>query len=81
MARSVQKRKVETYTHPEKKRTNNPPVGLVTPQTDHDAEQKTYTYDPTLQWAGKAQRTSFDIPTVSLHVHDRLNTSGPNFDG
>jgi adenine-specific DNA-methyltransferase len=76
MARA-QKRKVENYTHPEQKRINNPPVGLVTPQTDRDAGKKTYGYDPhldpTLQWAGKTERTSFDISTVSLHVHERID--------
>jgi adenine-specific DNA-methyltransferase len=76
MARSP-KRKVENYTHPKAKRVNNPPVGLVTPDTDRDAGKKTYAYDPhldpTLQWAGKAERTSFEIPTVSLHVHERID--------
>jgi len=24
-------------------------------------------------WAGKTERTSFDVPTVSLHVHERIN--------
>lgn len=72
------KRKIETYTHPGKKRANNPPVGLVTPDTDKDAAtQKTYAYDPhldpALQWAGKSEHTSFDIPTVSLHVHERID--------
>ena len=28
---------------------------------------------PALQWAGKAERTSFEIPTVSLHVHERID--------
>src|SRR5439155_6616909 len=39
--------------------------------------QKTYAYephlDPTLVWAGKTERTSFEIPTVSLHVHERID--------
>ena len=71
------KRKIEHYTHPGKTRTNNPPVGLVTPDTDRDAGAKTYAYDPhidpALQWAGKAEHTSFEIPTVSLHVHERID--------
>jgi adenine-specific DNA-methyltransferase len=58
------KRKIEHYTHRKKKRVNNPPVGLVTPDTDRDAGRKSYAYDPhldpTLQWAGRAERTSFD---------------------
>jgi len=26
-----------------------------------------------LYWAGKAEHTSFDIQTVSLHVHERID--------
>ncbi len=28
---------------------------------------------PYLNWAGKAERTSFAVPTVSLHVHERID--------
>jgi len=28
---------------------------------------------PYLNWAGKAERTSFQVPTVSLHVHEAKN--------
>lgn len=28
---------------------------------------------PHLQWTGKAERTSFDVDTVSLHVHERID--------
>ncbi len=28
---------------------------------------------PYLNWAGKAERTSFEVDTVSLHVHERLD--------
>ena len=71
------KRNIETYAHTGKERVNNPPVGLVTPDTDKDAGKKTYAYDPhldpQLQWAGKAEHTSFEVPTVSLHVHERID--------
>ena len=72
------KRLIESYEHKDKKRVNNPPVGLVTPETDPDAgAKKTYAYDPHLdpqmQWAGKAEHTSFEVPTVSLHVHERID--------
>ena len=70
------KRPIESYDHRDKERLNNPPVGLVTPDTDRDAGKKTYAYDPhldpQLQWAGKAEHTSFEVPTVSLHVHERI---------
>ncbi len=50
----------------------------MTPETDRDGEQKTYAYDPhlnpQLQWAGKAEHTSFEVPTVSLHVHERIDS-------
>ena len=71
------KRPIESYDHRDKDRLNNPPVGLVTPETDLDAGRKTYAYDPhldpQLQWAGKAEHTSFEVPTVSLHVHERID--------
>ena len=71
------KRRIESYDHRDKERLNNPPVGLVTPDTDKDAAKKTYAYDPhldpQLQWAGKAEHTSFELPTVSLHVHERID--------
>jgi hypothetical protein len=76
-ARPSAKRKIEHYTHAGKKRVNNPPVGLVTPDTDRDAGKKTYAYDPhidpAMQWAGKTERASFNIQTVSLHVHERID--------
>jgi len=107
---------IEQYDHKGKKRKNNPPVGLVTPDTDKDAGKKSYAYDPHidpalqfdsqrkkiedilergleaesleearealeeikkmqepyLNWAGKAEHTTFEVPTVSLHVHERI---------
>jgi len=73
------KKPIEQYEHKDKERVNNPLVGLVTPDTDPDTglKEKTYQYDPhldpQLQWAGKAEHTSFKIPTVSLHVHERID--------
>jgi adenine-specific DNA-methyltransferase len=29
--------------------------------------------DPQLVWAGKKEHSSFDVPTVSLHVHERID--------
>lgn len=153
------KRAVEQYQHGEHQRANNPPVGLVTPETDPSPKRakKEYRYDPHLDpelnfdpqairdemdavieaglsdsedetgaghseglaastlaesgledqlrtakaeleatkkrlsrardslttlkkaqmphlnWAGKAEKTSFEIDTVSLHVHERID--------
>lgn len=68
---------IEQYTHADKKRANNPQVGLVTPETDKDGGKQKYQYDPHLDpqlvWAGKAEHTSFEVPTVSLHVHERID--------
>src|SRR5579859_4443378 len=87
------KRPIERYEHTDKKRINNPPVGLVTPETDPVAPtHKVYDYvapvpsvkprqeldydphlDPQLVWAGKKEHSSFEVPTVSLHVHERID--------
>lgn len=68
-------RDIETYEHSDKKRTNNPPVGMA--QYDKVQEtKKTYQFDPhldpTLQWAGKAEGMSFDVPTSSIHIHESI---------
>ena len=87
------KRPIERYEHTDKQRINNPPVGLVTPETDPVLPtHKTYAYvapvpsvkprqeldydphlDPQLVWAGKKEHSSFEVPTVSLHVHERID--------
>lgn len=73
-----QKREIDSYLHESEERVNNPPVGLVEVKTDPDVGQKQlYEHDPHLDpqfnWAGKAERTSFEVPTVSLHVHERID--------
>ncbi len=71
------KRAIAQYDHARAERVNNPPVGLVTSDTDRDTAKKTYAYDPHLDpqlvWTGKAEHTSFEVPTVSLHVHERID--------
>ncbi len=75
--KSGRKKPIEQYDHKGKKRINNPPVGLVTPDTDKETGKNTYAYDPhidpSLQWAGKAEHTCFEVPNVSLHVHERID--------
>ena len=77
-----QKRKIQAYAHDKDKRKNNPPVGLVQPETDPSTDEKqTYQYnlhpdmhlDPQLQWFEKTEHTSLEVPTVSLHVHERID--------
>jgi adenine-specific DNA-methyltransferase len=76
-AKKPAKRPIEQFEHTDEMRVNNPPVGLVTPETDPDAHAQKYQYDPHLDpqlvWAGKAEHTSFEVPTVSLHVHERID--------
>ncbi|MEQ9549341.1 MAG: site-specific DNA-methyltransferase [Coleofasciculus sp. G3-WIS-01] len=75
--RKPEQRPIEQYRHKNEQRVNNPPIGLVTPDTDPDMGSKEYAYDPHLDpqlvWAGKAEHTSFEVPTVSLHVHERID--------
>lgn len=78
MAKKTNKKKIEQYAHSKAERANIPHVGLVTPVSDPDTgAKKKYQYDPhldpQLQWAGKAEHISFDVPTVSLHVHERID--------
>ena len=35
---------------------------------------------PFLDWSGKAERLSFDVPTLPLFVHERLSTQGDHRD-
>lgn len=78
MAKKLTKKQIEQYEHSKDERANIPHVGLVTPASDPDTgAKKKYEYDPhldpQLQWAGKTEHTSFEIPTVSLHVHERID--------
>lgn len=76
--RSPAKVPIELYEHKGKSRPNNPPVGLVDSKTDPDGGRAKYQFDPhldpNLNWAGKQERLSFEVPVVSLHVHERIDT-------
>ena len=69
--------KVKQYIHEREKRVNNPPVGLVTPESDQDLPAKKYSFDPhldpQLEWSGKVENSDFDVDTVSLHRHERID--------
>ncbi|MGR4000179.1 MAG: site-specific DNA-methyltransferase, partial [Alphaproteobacteria bacterium] len=71
------KKGIENYTHKGKKRTNNPPSGLGKKEKDDGEVKKTYKrdphIDPSMEWAGKKEGGSFEVPTVSLHVHERID--------
>jgi adenine-specific DNA-methyltransferase len=64
------------YEHSESHRTNNPPAGLAHLDRE-ETPTKTLQYDPHLdpqmQWAGKSERSSAEIPAPSVHVHEELS--------
>ena len=76
LSKTKHAKSVEQYTHGDK-RTNTPPVSLVTPRTDPDEPTKRYVHDsrinPYLSWSGKRENHEFDVDTVSLHVHERVD--------
>jgi adenine-specific DNA-methyltransferase len=68
----------QDYRH-DAKRKNNPEAGLVSYEAVQEGPPpKRYEYDPHLDpqltWAGKAEHTSFEVDTVSLHIHERVST-------
>lgn len=69
---------LDIYEHKGSKRLNNPQVGLVNAKTEKIETKKTYKFDPhldpQLQWAGKVEKNEFELPTVSLHVHERIDS-------
>jgi adenine-specific DNA-methyltransferase len=66
---------VDAYRHGTETRKNVVPVGLASYDTS-TPKLKKYEYnphlDPQLIWTGKAENTSFEVPTVSLHIHERI---------
>ena len=76
-----QSRKIEIEHNKQKaSRKNNPPAGLISEKTEplEAIKTKKYSYDPhispLLQWTDKAKHTSFDVPTVSLHTHEKIDS-------
>jgi adenine-specific DNA-methyltransferase len=45
-------------------------------EAKHAAERLKAMSGPFLNWSGKAERLSFDVPTLPLFVHERLSTKG-----
>lgn len=71
-------REVTAYDHHDKKRANNPTVGMS--RYDRVAEESTHYahdphIDPSLDWAGKAEGMSFDVPATSIHIHESIKPS------
>lgn len=71
-------KQIVQYAHSDKERVNNPPAGLVTAESDPDlGDSTTWKHDPhidpQLSWASKDKRNNFNVRTVSLHVHERID--------
>ena len=49
-------------------------AGATVAQAKAAAEKLKHLSKPFLNWAGKAERLSFDVPTLPLFVHERLST-------
>ena len=68
---------IKSHKHEAETRKNAVPVGLASYDTAK-LKPKKYEYeydpclDPQLAWSGKAERTSFEVPTISLHIHERI---------
>lgn len=75
--RTTAQRPIKSREHRDKQRVSNPPVELVTPETDRDAgTKKRYADDPDLDLqlvgAGKTGHTPFEVPTAAFHGSVRL---------
>jgi adenine-specific DNA-methyltransferase len=66
---------IDAYTYDDYNRANIPPVGMAQYDTVASPEAK-YAYDPhidpSLQWAGKKEGTSFTVSTSSIHIHESI---------
>jgi adenine-specific DNA-methyltransferase len=68
---------VADYRHKGETRKNVPDAGLAI-YNYKPQEPVKYNYDPHLDpqliWTGKAEHPSFEVETVSLHIHERVST-------
>ncbi|MBR0075759.1 MAG: site-specific DNA-methyltransferase, partial [Synergistaceae bacterium] len=73
--KNSREREIEAYLHNEEMRKNNPRVGLAAHDNSSN-EIKKYEFDvhfsPNLQWAGKKENSSFDVPVSSIHIHETV---------
>lgn len=71
-------RQIDAYDHSSQQRFNNPPAAMA--RYDNAPEElASYSYDPnldpTLQWAGKSERESFEVISSSIHIHESIKPS------
>lgn len=76
--RKKTRKEITNYAHTDEQRVNNPPVGLVTPDTDKDAGKKSYAYDPHLDprmiVEAVRRQNGFDQSQLSLFSLPEENT-------
>ena len=82
MAKAPKKRKrnIENYAHRDKERANNPPVGLVTPETDRDAGRRTYAHeriDPSTVVEGVRKRNGASLQGIQGSLFDEPEENPP----
>ena len=69
-------RDIDSYSHDDSTRPNNPQAGLASHDSQSDSLH-TYKFDanlsPGLEWSGKAENESFTVPVSSIHVHETVN--------
>jgi adenine-specific DNA-methyltransferase len=69
---------VRDFRYADARRPNNPPAGIAPTYEVRERQARQYAYDPhldpQLQWAGKAEHTSFEVDVVPLHIHERIST-------
>jgi hypothetical protein len=72
---SAKHRQIDAFTYGEYDRANIPRVGMAQYDMAASPEAK-YEYDPridpSLQWAGQKEGTSFTVPTSSIHIHESI---------
>ncbi len=76
MNKKKQDKELDYYGHTEALRTNLSPVGLADVESE-DETQSTYEYDPhldpSLNWAGKKERSSFTLDNRTINIHERID--------
>lgn len=65
-----------TFERPRELILNNGTIRATVRGLRDAVEQLAALSKPFLNWAGKAERFSFDVPTLPLFVHERLSTAG-----
>ncbi len=62
------------FKKPQEFKSSDGKIILTVRGLDDAVEQLKHISKPFLNWAGKAERLSFDVPTLPLFVHERLST-------